>query len=852
MKYQTFSTQEHEAYPVAILAPKLERDGMAREYIEPGCLDPDEVIAYGLHLTGKKTKVDVQREYLDELLPILEDLKVAYLLVTDGDYFKTLTGTNKTEAYLGYVLPNTYPESLKSRFQVLFVPNYRQVFYNPAPTRAKIKQAMDALFAHRHGQYREPGCEIISFSAYPESPTDIALWLGKLLEMDCDLTCDIEAFSLKHFSAGIGTIEFSWNQNEGIAFPVDLGPNPPAVRKLLVEFFRAFQRKMIYHKADFDITVLIYQLFMKNIIDTEGLLDGLDVMTRNFDDTRIIAYLATNTCAGNHLGLKELSQEFSGNYAVEEIKDITKIPLPELLQYNLIDGLSTWYVKTKYEPIMDADQQRELYEDLFKPALIDIIQMQLTGMPVDMEKVKYAKEVFGLDRANAIRDMQKHKFVQEFTYLLEERHVEKRNAEMKVKRIKMGDEPQIFNPNSNDQKQALIYDFLGMPVIERTDSKAPSTAADTLEKLKAYTDNPDIKDLLNSLLAYAKVEKLYSTFIPAMEGAILAPDGCYYLFGNFNLGGTVSGRLSSSNPNLQNLPAKGKYAKLIKDCFRAPKGWLMIGLDFASLEDRISALTTKDRNKLKVYTDGYDGHCLRAYAYFKDQMTGIDSTSVDSINSIQKLYKDLRNDSKVPTFLLTYGGTYIGMMAKCNFSEIVAKQIEANYHELYKESDEWVAQKIQQATKDGYVTVAFGLRVRTPLLAQVVRGTRATPYEAEAEARTAGNALGQSWCLLNSRACVEFMRKARSSRFRNLIRPIAHIHDAQYYLIPDDIEVLLFVNEHLVKAVQWQDHPDIEHPTVKLGGELSIFWPSWANEIGIPNGASEQDVYDSVSLATAA
>lgn len=72
------------------------------------------------------------------------------------------------------------------------------------------------------------------------------------------------------------------------------------------------------------------------------------------------------------------------------------------------------------------------------------------------------------------------------------------------------------------------------------------------------------------------------------------------------------------------MPATGsKYAKLIKSCFMAPDGWLFSGLDFASLEDRISALTTKDPNKLKVYTDGYDGHSMRAFAYFGDQMPDI-------------------------------------------------------------------------------------------------------------------------------------------------------------------------------------------------------------------------------------
>lgn len=74
---------------------------------------------------------------------------------------------------------------------------------------------------------------------------------------------------------------------------------------------------------------------------------------------------------------------------------------------------------------------------------------------------------------------------------------------------------------------------------------------------------------------------------------------------------------------MQNLPANSRYAKLIKSCFQAPPGWLLMGLDFASLEDRISALTSKDPNKLAVYLEGFDGHALRAQAYFGDRMPDI-------------------------------------------------------------------------------------------------------------------------------------------------------------------------------------------------------------------------------------
>jgi DNA polymerase I len=124
---------------------------------------------------------------------------------------------------------------------------------------------------------------------------------------------------------------------------------------------------------------------------------------------------------------------------------------------------------------------------------------------------------------------------------------------------------------------------------------------------------------------------------------------------------------------------------------------------------------------------------------------------------------------------------------------------------------------------------------------------RTTPGGAGAEPPTAGNALGQSWCLLNSRSLTEFMRKVRTSEHRLDIRPISQIHDASYFLIPDDIGVLRYVNQHLVEAVEWQDHPDIMHDIVKLGGELSVFHPSWAHEAVLANGASEDDILDAVS-----
>lgn len=859
MRYIT--SQDTGKYPIAILGHQIRREEMIKTYLLPNDLSMEDFIFIELHSAPGKKKTPAReiKEFIQqELQQVLDDAETQYIICTDSDYFKILTKEAKAEANLGYVC-----DSVWGKQKVIYTPNYRQVFYDPPVVRAKIAQGMDALLNHIRGQYAEPGQGIIEFEAYPDTPEKIKAWLDQLLEMNKPLAIDIEAFGLKHYNAGIGTITFCWSKTQGIAFNVDYEPIPGAteapygrinrndiVRNLLREFFIKYTQRQMYHNISYDVYVLIYQLFMDNLIDTEGLLHGMDIMLRNWDCTKLITYLATNSCAGNHLSLKDQAQEYAGNYAQDDIKDIRLIPNEQLLRYNLIDGLCTWYTYEKHWDTLIADDQLDVYNNIFKPACEDIIQMQLTGMPMNMETVNQVAKEMETDRNQALKTIRESKLMKNFTLMLRQEWVDDKNAKLKKKQVTLADCDIEFNPNSGPQLQKLLFDYIGLPVLGLTKSKQPATDGDTIKALRTHTQSEDVKELLNALIDYKLVDKIITSFIPAFRNAQPGPDGWHYLFGNLNLGGTVSGRLSASEPNLQTIPSGSKYAKKIKKCFEAPPGWIFCGLDFASLEDRISALTTKDPQKLKVYTDGYDGHSLRAFAYFGEQMPDIEDT-VESINSIQHKYKSLRSDSKAPTFLLTYGGTYMGLMKNCGFSEEKAKTTEKRYHDLYVVSDMWVQAKLDEAAKTGYVTAAFGLRVRTPLLAQVLRGTCKTPYEAEAEGRTAGNALGQSWCLLNNRAGSEFMRKVRASEFRLDIRPSIHIHDAQYFMIRDNMDTLQYTNKHLVEAVNWQDHPDIAHPEVGLGGELSLFYPTWANEIEIPNHATPEEVHQIIQKAFA-
>ena len=152
--------------------------------------------------------------------------------------------------------------------------------------------------------------------------------------------------------------------------------------------------------------------------------------------------------------------------------------------------------------------------------------------------------------------------------------------------------------------------------------------------------------------------------------------------------------------------------------------------------------------------------------------------------------------------------------------------------------------RLQQASKDGYVEVAFGLRVRTPLLKQVIFGSRNMPYEAAAEGRTAGNALGQSYGLLNNRAANAFMQKVWESPYRYDVLPVSLIHDAFYLLIRDRVDVVEWVNIHLPQEMSWQELPEIQHPTVKINAALDLFWPNWANPITLPLNATQQQIQE--------
>lgn len=570
MLHHIFEENPDDKYKVALLSKRsaFVKADLLHHFVYP-LVDQGvalkDIVAISLEYDAAKVSAKFAKDYLDKLLPKLKEGGIEYLLVCDAAYFKILTKQTKAEPHFGYVMPCKIEGY--EHMQVVLSLNYQQLVYNP-DLKSKLTMSVDTLASKINGSHQVLGSNIIHSCYYPREWFEIKAALDKLHAYP-ELSADIEAFSLEFHKAGIGTISFAWDEHNGIAFPCDYSElqiprdglygefkiNKP-IRKLIFDFLCSYKGKLTWHNAAYDVKVLIFTLWMEHLQDTKGLLEGLDIMTRNIDDTKIIIYLATNSTAGNVLGLKPNAHEFAGNWAVEEIADICKIPLGKLLEYNLVDALSTNYVKKKYLPIMVQDKQEKIYRELMLPSLKLILQIELTGMPMSDEMIKKVKQELLDYQAKQLDIITKSLVVHALNTLLQDAAWEADYDTRKAKAKNPGKImpksravfTEVFNPNSGPQLQRLLYEVMALPVIDKTDKKQPATGAETIEKLINHTQDPLFKELLGALIAYGKVTKILSAFIPAFENGILKADGMRYLHGCFVIGGTVSGRLSSRDP----------------------------------------------------------------------------------------------------------------------------------------------------------------------------------------------------------------------------------------------------------------------------------------------------------------
>ena len=221
------------------------------------------------------------------------------------------------------------------------------------------------------------------------------------------------------------------------------------------------------------------------------------------------------------------------------------------------------------------------------------------------------------------------------------------------------------------------------------------------------------------------------------------------------------------------------------------------------------------------------------------------------INYIKKKYPEKRNRSKQITFALQYFGSAGTLVNNSGFDWEEAKLIHQNYKNLYKVSEDYKTERLNQTAIDGFTDVAFGLRVRTPAMGRSLLNTSKTPYVVSAESRSVGNAMFQSYCQLTNRAVNAFMERVWASEYQYDIMPVCLIHDAIYLMIKNDVEIVKWVNDNLIDCMNWQELPEIQHDQIKLEAELGVFYPDWSNEITLKNHISANEIIATCSQGVA-
>jgi len=450
------------------------------DYLESKGLSADNMTAWSLPYKDDKAPVSWIKEQLVWLGKALAAVGTTHLIVTDSAWFKVLCKVRKAEPHYGYLLPTILPG-----VQASLSLNYNQLFYNPTLV-SFMRMGLDAVANDFNGIKQRFDGRITGKQEFHTDCADPAAILKPLLDYPA-LTCDIETEGLHINESHILSIAFGFNKTDGLA--LYSRPDYTAFCNALRDFFRQYKGKLIFHNAAFDVRCIIKQVFMKSLGDSAGMLEGLHLMFRDLEDTKLLAYLHTNTTSGNDLGLKSLAFEYVGNYAIDDIKNAASVDPRALLEYNLLDTLATWFVYEKYsEPVKQHSEA--LYRDLMIPSQKVLVQTELSGMPLNNKQVHLCHKELKELSTSIVDSLHADPLIKNFTYQLKLEAAISATAKLK-KTVKVADDfPDLmFNPNSGPQVSKLLYEVLGLPIQHYTDTGTPSTDARALDGLIAYIDS---------------------------------------------------------------------------------------------------------------------------------------------------------------------------------------------------------------------------------------------------------------------------------------------------------------------------------------------------------------------------
>ncbi len=378
--------------------------------------------------------------------------------------------------------------------------------------------------------------------------------------------------------------------------------------------------------------------------------------------------------------------------------------------------------KKELTRLLEEHGQKQLYEEMELPLAFVLADMEEKGVYVDKERLSELSEEYGLSLQQLEQEIYQ-------------------SAGME------------FNINSTKQLAQVLFEHLKLPVYKKNKT-GPSTNAETLEKL--YDRHP----VIPLLLQYRQLAKLKSTYLDGMI-PLVAEDG--RLHSNYNQAVTQTGRLSSSEPNLQNLPIRQEQGRELRKLFTAPKGKVLLDADYSQIELRILAHMAKDEAMTKAFLEGEDIHTQTAAAIF-----GLPAEMVTP---------EIRSYAKAVNFGIVYGISDFSLSRNIGVTKKEAGEFIQRYKSTYHGITEFMDKTIEFAKEYGYVETAFGRRRYIP---EIMAGNFITRSFGE---RAAMNAPIQGTAAdIMKLAMVRVSKKLKEGNFNAFIT--MQIHDELVLEVP--------------------------------------------------------------------
>ncbi len=468
---------------------------------------------------------------------------------------------------------------------------------------------------------------------------------------------DTETTSLLAVDADVVGYAFSFEAGEGYYVPVKSAPDtdgldPGAVVAVLKPVLEDAKTLKVGQNLKYDI----------NVLARAGI-----VLAGPLFDTMVAAALLHPERRTNNMGV--LAREFLGltTTPITELigkgkgqLNMSQVPVADVADYAAEDADVTWRLFEHLKELLEkaGDETRRLFDAVEMPLVRVLAAMERQGVALDTGLLERYSHVLGA-RIGELRGQ-----------LIAAAGVE-------------------FNPDSPKQLGEVLFDRLGLPVIKKTKT-GRSTDAEVLERLAAETDHP----LPKLLLEYRELTKLLGTYVQPLPGYLAASTG--RLHASFHQTGAATGRLSSSEPNIQNIPVRSEAGREIRRAFHAPEGKVLISADYSQVELRILAHFSDDEELARAFHDGLDIH-----AYVASQVFDVPLSQVTA---------DQRRVAKTVNFGIIYGQGAFGLARTLGIPQREAGAFIETYKARYTGLERFMRECVARAEADGYVSTILGRR----------------------------------------------------------------------------------------------------------------------------------------------